>query len=346
MRLPWHRIAPAPLTSGRRSRTGAVAASLGTKMTRIHRLIGLSCLAAAIAASATAARADCADLLDRFNAAIAARQLAEVKAIEKEIDKDAVCGNRQVDVHRRRAALQLVLAGDLMRRGTMGPDIEALLLDADQPDVLWQAAKAVGDLRLTQHRFADATVAFERALETIKNPAKTPQAPAPATIAQVFQSATEAKLLAANEENKLRPAVYVPSAKDHRDGSVGGTMSRSIRGFTPQSIPLPIRFDSGSAVLTPVGEAAAKELLEALRQQTPDQVIIVGHTDERGGDAYNMTLSENRAKAVKKYLEQNGISAPIKIVAKGKSEPLTVDLTDLSREETWALHRRVEWRRE
>src|SRR5499427_11076702 len=175
-----------PLSPTRHRTDGHSRSTIEGNMTRIRRLIGLSCLAAAMAGSATAARADCTNRLDRFNAAIAARQLAEVKAVEKEIDKDAVCGNRQVDVHRRRAALQLVLAGDLMRRGTMGSDVEALLLDADQPDVLWQAAKAVGDLRLTQRRFADATVAFERALETIKNPAKTPQAPAQATIAQVF----------------------------------------------------------------------------------------------------------------------------------------------------------------
>ena len=105
-------------------------------------------------------------------------------------------------------------------------------------------------------------------------------------------------------------------------------------------------FDRSSSALSPVGEAAAKELLEALRQQSPAQVIIVGHTDDRGSDAYNMSLSENRAKTVKKYLEQNGIHAPIKIIGKGKSEPLDVDLPDLSREEIWALHRRVEWRRE
>jgi outer membrane protein OmpA-like peptidoglycan-associated protein len=335
-----HGTALPPQTAGHRMET------VGAKMTRIHRLIGLTCLAAAtIGAGMASAQADCTDLLDRFNAAIAARRLPEVKSIEGEIAQDAVCGGRLVDVRRRRAALQLVLAGELMRRGTMGPDVEELLVEADQSDVLWQAAKAVGDLRLTQRRFADATVAFEHALELIRNPARTPQAPAQPAIAQIFQSTAQARLLAADEESKLRKPVLVPSTRGS-DGRIVGTMERNIRGFTPQSIPLPIRFETASAILSPLGEQAAKELLEALRQQAPEHVIIVGHTDERGGDAFNMTLSENRAKTVKKYLEQNGISAPIKIVAKGKSDPLKVQLPDLSQEETWALHRRVEWRRE
>jgi outer membrane protein OmpA-like peptidoglycan-associated protein len=313
-------------------------------MTRIHRLIGLSCLAAAIAGSAAPASADCTDLINRLNAAVAARRLPEAKAIEKEIGNDAVCGNRMVEAQRLRTGLQLTLASDLMKNGTMGPDVEALLLDADQPGVRWQAAKAVGDLRLSQKKYAEATAAFERAIEIIKNPGKTPQAPAKEAIVQLFQSASEAKLVAADEENKLRKPTYVTAAKGQR-GEVGGILSASIRG-TVLPVPLPIQFESASAVLTQLGQEAAKDLADALREQSPPEVIIVGHTDERGGDAYNMTLSENRAKAVKRYLEQNGIRAPIKTIGKGKSEPLTVDLPDLSREEIWALHRRVEWRRE
>jgi outer membrane protein OmpA-like peptidoglycan-associated protein len=296
---------------------------------------------------ASLAQTDCAGLLERFNAAIAARALSEAKAIEAQIAGDALCGGRLVDVQRRRAALQLTLAQPLLASGVPGPEGERLLAEADEPEVLWQAAKAVGDIRFSQHRYADATSAFERALEIIKNPAKTPRAPEQPMIRQIFDRATQSRLLAANDEDKRRAPVYVPAAKDHRDGSPGGAFSEDIRGFEPTVVPLPIQFETASAILSPVGQKAAGELLEALRRQQPKQLTIVGHADERGEDAYNLRLSEERAKAVKKFLQDQGIEAQITILSRGKREPLKVEgLSDLSREEIWALNRRVEWHRD
>jgi outer membrane protein OmpA-like peptidoglycan-associated protein len=308
----------------------------------------VACLAvAAVIAGTTVAEADCADLLDRFNSAIAARAISEAKTIEAQIAGDAVCGGRLVDVQRRRAALQLTLVQQLLTPGASGEQAEHLLVEADQPEVLWQAAKAVADLRFSQRRYADATAAFERALEIIRNPAKTPQAPNESMIRQLFERTTQSRLLAANADDKRHPPVYIAAAKDHRDGSPGGSFSENIRGFRPSVIPLPIQFETASAVLSPVGNKAAAELLEALRHQKPKQVTIIGHTDERGGDAFNLRLAEDRVKAVKKFLQEQGIDAQITTVAKGKSEPLNLqDASDLTREDIWALNRRVEWRRD
>jgi outer membrane protein OmpA-like peptidoglycan-associated protein len=316
-------------------------------MINIRRAIRVSCLSMTVVMPGTGlAQADCVDLLERFNAAIAARALVEVKALEAQIAGDAVCGGRLVDVQRRRAALQLTLAPQIIGFGELGREAERLLLEADKPEVLWQAAKALGDVRFSQRRYADATMAFERALEIIKNPAKTPRAPDPSTIRQIFDRATESRLLAANEQDKRHPPVYVPVAKDHRDGSPGGSFSEEIRGFEPTVVPLPIQFETASAVLSPIGQKAAEELLEALRTQQPTQLTIVGHADERGGDAYNLRLSDNRVKAVKKFLQDGGIQATITTLGRGKRESLKLeDTSDLTQEEIWALNRRVEWRR-
>jgi outer membrane protein OmpA-like peptidoglycan-associated protein len=293
------------------------------------------------------AKADCPELLERFNSALAARALSEAKAIEAQIAGDAVCGGRLVDVQRRRAALQLDLARPLLAGSAPGAEAERLLVEADAPDVLWQAAKVVGDIRFGQRRYADATVAFERALEIINNQGKTPRAPEADMIGRIADRAYESRLLAANEEDKLHPAVYVAAAKNHRDGSPGGSFSEDIRGFKPKVVPLPIQFETASAALSAIGSKAAGDLLEALQHQAPQQVTIVGHTDERGGDAYNLRLSEERVGAVKQYLQEHGIEAQITTVAKGKREPLKLqDASDLTREELWALNRRVEWRRE
>ncbi|MCC6781067.1 MAG: OmpA family protein [Hyphomicrobiales bacterium] len=312
----------------------------------LHRRVSAWCLAAAILGASTAlAAADCNDLIERFNSAVAARQLSAAKDLEAQIARDALCGGRIIEVRRRRVALQLNLAQGLLGQGASAREVEQLLLDADQPDVLWQAAKAVGDLRASQRRHAEATAAFERALEIIKNPAKTPQAPDQAMIAQIFDRAVQSRLLAANGDDG-RP-VYVTASKDHRDGSPGGTMSASIRGFQPRVVPLPIQFETASAKLSAVGTNAARELADALLAQKPPHVTIVGFADERGGVAYNQRLSEQRVSTVRQYLIDQGVDAQITVLAKGKGEPLKLpNLSDLTREEIWALNRRVEWRRE
>ena len=56
-------------------------------------------------------------------------------------------------------------------------------------------------------------------------------------------------------------------------------------------------------------------------------ILVTGHTDKIGSDAYNQKLSERRADAVKKYLASHGIKdVRIKSVGKGESEPV-VDCT-------------------
>ena len=52
-------------------------------------------------------------------------------------------------------------------------------------------------------------------------------------------------------------------------------------------------------------------------------VTITGYTDRIGSDAYNLTLSQNRANAVKDYLVGKGVASHRLIaVGKGKANPL------------------------
>jgi OOP family OmpA-OmpF porin len=52
-------------------------------------------------------------------------------------------------------------------------------------------------------------------------------------------------------------------------------------------------------------------------------VLITGHTDRIGDEAYNQKLSERRANAVKKYLVSQGIEASrLHAVGKGEAEPV------------------------
>ena len=52
-------------------------------------------------------------------------------------------------------------------------------------------------------------------------------------------------------------------------------------------------------------------------------VMVTGHTDRLGSDAYNQKLSERRANQVKAYFVSQGVDAGrLQAVGKGESEPV------------------------
>ena len=102
-----------------------------------------------------------------------------------------------------------------------------------------------------------------------------------------------------------------------------------------------VTFASDSAELASGAEAQLKTVAGQLGQH-PDggTLTIVGHTDDVQDDAYNQTLSEKRANAVKTRLEQLTSLDKWKtsVSGKGESEPKIKDTTDQAR----AANRRVE----
>jgi OOP family OmpA-OmpF porin len=81
--------------------------------------------------------------------------------------------------------------------------------------------------------------------------------------------------------------------------------------------------------------------LSQVMKDYPDlNVVVEGHTDSIGSDAYNETLSQERADAVKNYMvEKNGIDANrIKAVGFGEKQPVASNDTEEGR----AQNRRVE----
>ena len=102
-----------------------------------------------------------------------------------------------------------------------------------------------------------------------------------------------------------------------------------------------VTFASDSADLAPGAQAQLNTVAGQLKQH-PDggTLTIVGHTDDIQDDAYNQTLSEKRANAVKTRLEQLTKLDKWKtsVSGKGESQPKIKDTTDQAR----AANRRVE----
>jgi OOP family OmpA-OmpF porin len=85
-------------------------------------------------------------------------------------------------------------------------------------------------------------------------------------------------------------------------------------------------FDFNKATLRPAGKAKLDELVSKAKAIKLEVILVVGHTDRIGGDAYNQKLSEKRAAAVKEYLVAKGIEANrVYTEGKGEKQPVTGD---------------------
>jgi len=98
-----------------------------------------------------------------------------------------------------------------------------------------------------------------------------------------------------------------------------------------------ILFESGKASFQNQTFAVLQSITAILKEYPTAKFSIEGHTDDSGSAAFNQTLSENRASAVKNYLVENGINADrLTSAGYGKSRP--IDKTKAGK----ANNRRVE----
>lgn len=102
-----------------------------------------------------------------------------------------------------------------------------------------------------------------------------------------------------------------------------------------------IFFDLNAATLQSRSEVEIERLARFM-QENPQVIVELGaHTDDQGDDAYNLDLSERRAKAVKDALLKAGIAEQrIRTKGYGESQPFKPNTS----EENRALNRRVEFK--
>jgi OOP family OmpA-OmpF porin len=84
-------------------------------------------------------------------------------------------------------------------------------------------------------------------------------------------------------------------------------------------------FDFDKAVLKPEGmKAIDTEIIDKLKGvQKLELVLVTGHTDRIGTQAYNQKLSERRADAVRNYLVSKGVPKDkIETLGMGKTQPV------------------------
>ena len=100
-----------------------------------------------------------------------------------------------------------------------------------------------------------------------------------------------------------------------------------------------VLFETGKADLRPGALRNLYPLVTFLQKYSERRVLIEGHTDSVGSEAYNLELSERRADAVRDFLLQNGVKAA-QLTARGygKASPVASNDTVEGRQQ----NRRVE----
>jgi outer membrane protein OmpA-like peptidoglycan-associated protein len=110
-------------------------------------------------------------------------------------------------------------------------------------------------------------------------------------------------------------------------------------------IRIMVNFDFDSDKIQKRSYADLDEVAKAINasRNAANKYEVGGHTDSKGKDAYNMKLSERRAKSVKDYLVKKGKvkASRLLTVGYGETEPMVDNDTEANR----ARNRRVEFKK-
>ncbi len=129
----------------------------------------------------------------------------------------------------------------------------------------------------------------------------------------------------------------IPGAEVQR---VGEGIVVTFNEKNPDGSKMGVYFDFDKSDITANSKLALDKLVQIFKEYPETNLLVEGHTDDKGGDSYNMALSEKRAKAVGDYLKNDGISSSrLTINWYGETQPKVENTSDANRAE----NRRVEF---
>jgi len=138
-------------------------------------------------------------------------------------------------------------------------------------------------------------------------------------------------------KNATKPYLLDIKLQPIPDAVLADTPTKPATNTTTINTPVPpkakpiilknVFFETGSAALQSTSVAELTRLKELLEEHTNMRIQINGHTDNVGADSNNMTLSDQRARAVYDWLVQKGIAAS-RLQSKGFGETQPIDAND------------------
>ena len=103
-----------------------------------------------------------------------------------------------------------------------------------------------------------------------------------------------------------------------------------------------VYFEFDSYAIMPEAQDNLRTMAKALRADSTLRLVIEGHSDARGSNEYNLSLSQKRAEAIREFLAAEGVTKEaLEISAFGEERPAVDAMT----EEAYAKNRRGEFRK-
>jgi outer membrane protein OmpA-like peptidoglycan-associated protein len=286
------------------------------------------CFAAmTLCVAAGPAAADCSGIDAEIRAALSAGAVDRYDTLRETMLKEPSC-----DAAYRDQAGRAMARSALTGLSTDSPP--ATIAEITRFGRPWQLLVAIGDSYYARRDWERAVPVYEEALDDMRDTAANPKAPPEETERRVYKRAVEARALS---------PTYVVTRQFR--GKKTGLADPNFRNFTAEAVPVPVRFETDSAALTPDGITAVEDIYAYVNAAAPDYVAIVGHTDPRGTDAHNDDLSLRRATTVRDRLIALGYGGKIETIGKGERERFVPDdPSKYSEDELFAFDRRVEYR--
>jgi OOP family OmpA-OmpF porin len=120
-------------------------------------------------------------------------------------------------------------------------------------------------------------------------------------------------------------------------GGVAMDLDKIIRDAIKNNLPKDecealfsnIEFDTDKAIIRNASKETLSKVVELLNLRSNCRIVLVGHTDARASDAYNVGLSRRRVDAAKRFLIRAGIKEPSRILVEyyGEYRPVAENTT-------------------
>ncbi|HEY3202814.1 MAG TPA: peptidoglycan-associated lipoprotein Pal [Thermoanaerobaculia bacterium] len=131
--------------------------------------------------------------------------------------------------------------------------------------------------------------------------------------------------------------VAPPVAPGPRTDIEAEVLSMDIDALNKKGYLTDAFFDFDQSDLREDARSALSADAQWLKKYSSVQVLVEGHCDERGTAAYNLSLGDRRANAVKEYLTSLGLEGSrLRTVSYGKERPFCTQ----SNESCWQQNRR------
>ena len=128
------------------------------------------------------------------------------------------------------------------------------------------------------------------------------------------------------------PGSSIPGIEAFRDPSTNPQLSGVFRN---------VYFEYNSHLVKGENADVVRRVADYMRGHPNTYVFVEGHCDERGPEAFNLSLGARRSNGVRSMLVADGVNPDhIFTISFGKERPLVMD----HHEEAWSQNRRAEFK--